>query len=126
MRTTKAMQSVGLMTVLMLSALYLQAGENRAEAGGTDMNLRELVSAEIQGQIVIRNYTGFTAELTDGKSFFDIPADGGAIIPCQPDAEYNFSLNIETDEGNYFNEFDSRCGKKFAICEDRNDGGTEI
>ena len=99
---------------------------NVAKAQDSDFDLKELVSAEVQGQIIIRNYTGSDAELTDGKSFFYIPADGGAIIPCQPDAEYNFSLNIETDGGNYFNEFDSRCGKKFTICEDRNDGGTEI
>ncbi|QTA91243.1 Uncharacterized protein dnm_073070 [Desulfonema magnum] len=110
----------------MFSGLYLQVVENRAESAGTDINIRELVSAEMHDQIVIRNYTGFDAELTDGKSFFDIPADGGAIIYCESDAEYNFSLSIETDEGTYFNEFDSHCGKKFAICEDWNDGGTEI
>lgn len=125
MRTIKTVQIIGLMTVLMLSALYLEAGENRAGETGS-IKLRELVSAEMQGQIVIRNYTDFDAELTDGKNFFDIPADGGAIIPCEPDTEYNFSLSIETDGETCFSDFDSHCGKKFAICEDQNDGGTEI
>jgi hypothetical protein len=113
---------------MLLAALYIQAAdENWAETKETDINLRELVLADVHGsQIIIRNYTNFDAELTDGKALFNIPADGGAIIPCQSDAEYNFSLNIETDTGNYFHEFDSRCGKKFAICEDQNDGGTEL
>jgi len=125
----KKKRRIGLIVLLMmLAALHIQAADgNRAEAGTGYVNLKKLVSADSHGgQIVIRNYTESYAELTDGNTCFDIPADGGVVIPCQPGAEYGFSLHIETDAGYYIHEFDSYCGNKFVIQESWESGEIKI
>lgn len=120
MRIMEKRFRIGLMMLLMmLAALHIQAAdENRSEAGATYVDLKKLDTTETQAHhIAIRNYTEFDAELTDGETRFAIPADGGVVIPCEPDAEYGFSLHIETEAGYNFHEFDAYCGNKFVIHE---------
>lgn len=106
---------------LVFTSLNIQADEK-------NFSLEQLVSEEVSDdQIIIRNYSSSDAELTGSDiSDLSIPPNGGAIIPCLPEAEYNFLLDIETDSGNYFYEFDSYCGSKFVIYEDRDTDGIEI